>query len=263
MRLFEIAPEILPGYGKKFTLDNIDDAIERIKIDCSDAVIAMRESGHFLYRGMEYTHPEIFVARSRINRKALHSHALLSSMIDHALIAAGMSAIRSNSVFCTTNDSTANTYGDIFYIFPKNGFDFTYTKHEDLFTGIEAIVDSEIKRIMGNPAFTKPIKELILARFEKQGFDAVPYEVYEWAQSANVYRSAEVLHWLRTATDIPPNLTPKPLSVEDIIKNIDPKNDSFHSALSAGVEILIHGDYYAIKRNLFRPQIENLIWAQQ
>jgi hypothetical protein len=52
----------------------------------------------------------------------------VSAKIDARLKKQNFTALRSNSIFCTTNYGTASAYGDVvFVIFPINGFSYTWS----------------------------------------------------------------------------------------------------------------------------------------
>lgn len=256
--------DVYPGFGSKFNItDNVVKMIELIKVNCSESLSYMKKDSHFLYRGMSEHHEAMFVAGTRLARKPLHSNHLSSVIIDNALIAAGMTAIRSNSIYCTTDSRVADTYGTLYYIFPRNGFNFTWTTHVDLFSTIEKVIEPGIEQILFNPQLCKELKKFILHKFEIEGFEEVPFEVYEWAKTVywGLHRSQEVINWLRNYKGfIPDELRPHPLDINHVIRSLGPRDDNFTEALNSGNEIMIHGIYYALRQDRFRSAVEKLIW---
>lgn len=128
--------EVEPGQKEKFVPSNTDEnrTFQKFLSDCSQSIEAMKSAKKFLYRGI--TNPEhgIFVGRSRDNRDTRDSSSMLSGKVDEILKAGGLTAIRSNSIFCTSVLSDANFYGTQYIIFPKNGFDFTWSPKVSDFT---------------------------------------------------------------------------------------------------------------------------------
>lgn len=103
--------------------------------DCSQAVKAMQYSGNFLMRGIKDISASEFVGKSRNDRWAKDSPANAQKLIDGTLKLAGFTALRGNSIFCTSDWYAAASYGVRFFIFPKDGFSFTWNKkHRDLYS---------------------------------------------------------------------------------------------------------------------------------
>lgn len=102
--------------------------------DCSKALHAFKETGKFLYRGIKNPPSGLFLGKSRDNRQPIDSSAEIQQAVDTILSNAGASAIRSNSIFCTSNDSIAIDYGSPFFIIPKDNVNFTWSnKVKDLY----------------------------------------------------------------------------------------------------------------------------------
>jgi hypothetical protein len=108
-----------------------------IKRDCSYALQSMEEAGSWLYRGIKGNPPNIFTGKPRENRWAKDSNDQVQKDFDGLLKAAGFNALRSNSIFCSGRLSQATGYGDVFMIFPKDGFTFTWSpKYLDLYSDL-------------------------------------------------------------------------------------------------------------------------------
>lgn len=112
------------------------DMVNRIKHDCSQIIQAYKASNACLYRGTNQQ-GTIFVRTPRVNRKPLDTPNSIHLLIDSELQQRGFKALRSNSLFCTSDSSEASSYGHVYAIFPKNGFDFTcWENSTDLFKSI-------------------------------------------------------------------------------------------------------------------------------
>lgn len=115
------------------TVTSILDIIDR---ECSDyigvasKILSNRMS--YLYRGVSNESRSAFIGRSRENRTPADSTKFFQEAFDILLDDWGFEAKRSNSIFCSTSPGHASSFGEIYYIFPKNGFKFLYTSVNDI-----------------------------------------------------------------------------------------------------------------------------------
>lgn len=143
MRIDEFNPKtkLIPGQIRGY-IDKVSQVAPWIKIHCSEFLNASGQTP--LYRGIDkqkqLPHLKkikqgIFIGNSRIDRKPVCSDPDAQDAIDAHLIASGLNAVRSNSIFCSGRRTQAQLYGSIYYIFPLNGFTFTWNPDiSDLFT---------------------------------------------------------------------------------------------------------------------------------
>jgi len=105
-----------------------------IEKNCSQYLAAVKEAnGRLLFRGQDDAAQPIFVAYPRLDREPKDSDPEAQKLIDKYLSALGFKALRSNSLFTTSSENNASNYGTVYAIFPKNGFEYTWsTKHDDL-----------------------------------------------------------------------------------------------------------------------------------
>jgi hypothetical protein len=129
-----------PGQRQKFNPSNTDysRSFDKFLLDCSDSIAAAKEADKFLLRGVASGGPQIFLGRSRDNRKPLDSDKLDATMMDDYLKASGFTALRSNSIFCTGSLYGVGKYGTVYIIFPVNGFDITWSPKVHDFTNYVA-----------------------------------------------------------------------------------------------------------------------------
>lgn len=100
---------------------------------CSEYLKAVRATKKFLYRGQHDTSLPIFVGYPRKNRAPTDSNPEAQELYDKYLSYMGFKALRSNSIFTTSDRYQAESFGNLFVIFPKNGFQFTWaTEAADL-----------------------------------------------------------------------------------------------------------------------------------
>jgi len=100
--------------------------------ECSEYVKVIKQAKEILYRGSDTYNTKAYYGKPHEKRKPMDTHDSIQAKFDAILDAVGFKAKRSNSVFCTSDYGQASNYGNVFYIFPKNGFSFTWsTKHGD------------------------------------------------------------------------------------------------------------------------------------
>lgn len=104
-----------------------------IEKHCSQFLKEARSVRKLLYRGQDDSGQPIFVGRPRDNREPKDSSAEAQRTLDGYFKLLGFKALRSNSIFTSADYNFADGYGDVYAIFPKNGFSFTWsTKHADV-----------------------------------------------------------------------------------------------------------------------------------
>ena len=121
----------------KDKLGGIDEKLLKyftyIEKNCSEAVAAVKQTGQFLYRGQDDASLPVFVGYPRADREPKDSDEKAQKLCDKWLGMMGFKALRGNSIFTSPNRDQASGYGDLYAIFPKNGFQFTWsTEHDDL-----------------------------------------------------------------------------------------------------------------------------------
>jgi hypothetical protein len=86
----------------------------------------------FLLSGMK-DRGAAFSGRTRQDRLPRNSDPELTAKFDDYLRELNFKALRSNSIFVSTDLDQADIYGDVYLIFPKdNQFHYTYTKEKDI-----------------------------------------------------------------------------------------------------------------------------------
>jgi hypothetical protein len=113
-----------------------------IEKNCSEYLSSVQQTHKFLFRGQDDALQPIFVAYPRPDRKPRNSDPEAQKLMDGYLKALGFKALRSNSIFTSTDYRQATEYGDVFAIFPKNGFSFTWsTEHDDFIMNDASDID--------------------------------------------------------------------------------------------------------------------------
>ena len=105
---------------------------EFIEYHCSDALAAMRKTHLPLYRGFRTAPSSAFQGQTREARRTYTSKKMVEAFNEQCAIM-GVKTNRTNSISCTTSAIDASHFGDLYYLFPKNGFNFLWSKIIDDF----------------------------------------------------------------------------------------------------------------------------------
>jgi hypothetical protein len=97
----------------------IDDIFKNCKPFLKDWIPLYRHSKDFLYRGMDYyNNAEYGKKKVRKNRIPSSTPLYDHDVFDEAFKKKFGWSARSNSIFCTFEESTADAYGDVYVVFP-------------------------------------------------------------------------------------------------------------------------------------------------
>jgi hypothetical protein len=210
----------------------------KIAKECSAYIAVYKSSKKILLRGMKSTNPDIFMARSRDDRRTLTSDEIGQQAYDMMLTAIGISAKRSNSIFTTSDSNQAKTYGDLYMIFPKNTAEFSWSQTEpDL-----VIEEDEVFNHNNIDKLENAVRNF-LKKNNKKSY---------WA--FNYYNPLKSLKELQTFKF--PNADKITLEQLYDLKGLKnryaPTNKNLSRAIQSGGEVLISGEYYALKFDTFK-----------
>lgn len=101
--------------------------IELVRGECGDWLKACQAGNNVVYRGMQDTGPESFLIGGRIrpDRRPLQMPQEAHELLHLAYLELGLKATRKNSLFCTCEFPTAKAWGDVFIVFPRDGWSVT------------------------------------------------------------------------------------------------------------------------------------------
>lgn len=137
-----------------------------------------RYSDDYLFRGLKRKYDSAVVIPGNKNRQPVDVPNKISLMLDKALIDAGFSAVRSNSIFATGELNEADEYsanGDIYVIFPIGNFTYTYSKEvTDLYLALPKLFKSHALEI----DWYEPIKNV---------FEMLPNNVVDHPKQVKIY----------------------------------------------------------------------------
>lgn len=126
-------------------IPNINFWIDDIRTNCSDSLSVMQKYKHLLFRGLHINTPKVIWGDTPKDRRPRNTPWHVQTMLDNLLRKAGFKALRSNSIFCSGSEYMAQDYGDMFMVFPFNGFNFTWSPNvADLF---EDFNDQDLRKI--------------------------------------------------------------------------------------------------------------------
>jgi len=189
-------------------------AYEHLKEHCSDFLNKSSQAQKLLYRGLQ-KYPSSFRGFSFIGRSWDKRYTKDTPRQTHEKLSAvmrenGFTATRENSIMCTSSYPTAEEYGEVYMIFPINGFSFTWSRtYADMFTDL---------------------------------FDKLPYY-----PAYSGHWSALMNHFDDTYGGAQGDEQQKRSIESNFIKNeLKLNRTDFHAALLSGHEIYIHGQYYAL-----------------
>jgi hypothetical protein len=112
-------------------------ALKFIDSHCSEFLSSMKKSRKILYHGFRTEDISslngIFIGKPWHKRIPKDSDLKLQQTLDFIMNNEGFSALRGNSIFCTSKQNKASDFGHVFLIFPLNGFSYSYSGgHYDL-----------------------------------------------------------------------------------------------------------------------------------
>lgn len=120
----------------------IENLINKLETECSDILQVYRTANAVFYRG-EKTTKYFFMKQIRQDRKPVEFNEEAHILLHKIMLQHGIKATRMNSIFCTGRQSIADSWGDIFVIFPKDGWSaswFSKTKQHYSFYDLDRIV---------------------------------------------------------------------------------------------------------------------------
>jgi len=228
------------------TNTDIDNLWNRIKVECSDYLAACGRAQTWLYRGMgSKENRPAFLEKSPEHRKPVDSNPMLVRSFDQSLQQLGFVARRENSIFCSSNRDTAGAFGHIYVIFPRNGFDFTYTNERE-------IILDELEQVLSTKYITswhqavKNIAKRSLNQFPLLLVNATAHQMWFIVQ-----RNRDIL----LSQGFPQNLIDNLRDPEYIERKYKPQKTNLYNALQQSHEVYVHGEYYALRWDFYRKSL--------
>jgi hypothetical protein len=216
----------------------LDKLVKTMAKECSQAITAYRKAQAVLVRGSKGK-PDAFIGRSWNNREPKDSDSDAQKIYDIALKSMGFKSLRSNSIFTTADTDQASGYGDTYYIFPKNGFAFHWTRGNP-----DLVLDSigEVLDIGKIEDITVDVENWYASKYKKS---------LNWKYEDPYDAAYDIAGFLKTLAKLKypkaKSITLNKLINFEFIKNeLEATNKDFLSAIESGGEVMIAGEYYAI-----------------
>jgi hypothetical protein len=217
----------------------VDALVKTIAKECSQVISVYRKTDTVLLRGTNGK-PKAFMGRSWNNREPKDSSTDAQKLYDMALKSMGFTALRSNSIFTTSDTGQASNYGDVYYIFPKNGFAFHWTPGNP-----DLVLDS-----IGEVLDIGYIEEIIIDVSE--WYYKKTKKDLKWKYDDPYDAAHEIDKFIAAITKLgypkAKSITLKKLINYIFINDeLEATNKDFAGAVESGHEVMIAGEYYAIE----------------
>ena len=126
--------------------ESFEKKIEKLKIECAPFLKTIKNSSNLIYSGRNLSDP-IIRKKIRKNRVPRDMPLEIHKMFDNEFKKKMGIKVRSNGVFITKSEYTAESYGDLYYVFPSGkNYKIIYSpKVEDLYDVIENKVRKYVK----------------------------------------------------------------------------------------------------------------------
>lgn len=138
MRLFELENSD-SDFAKVMFGSAIEFSVKTIRENCqqflAESKFYFHNKNHVLYRGTNDHNTNYFLGSSKNDRKPRDTNINIQNAIDYKLEEAGFIARRGNSTFCWGREHSARDYGNIYAIFPFDGYSYTWSTGYHDFTG--------------------------------------------------------------------------------------------------------------------------------
>jgi len=206
----------------------------------------------FMFRGIKGQNSDAIYGKPFLNRKPKDSPKIADMLFNLGMKEAGFEARRDNSSFVSGSDSHAGGYGNLYIMFPIDGFKYTWSKkHDDL-----VLPESFVKSNMVNKTVVNKIKK----ELEKLDSEVLyklkwDYDMYlpgTWSTGLALANMDEMKEAINDGV-LPEEfsrLIEEALNTENIKKAIASyqlTDTDLASAIMSDHEIYVSGPYYAIK----------------
>ena len=251
--LYKVKQRPTSGMARMFAL---------LDAECSEFIPQMQKAGKLIYRGTK-DDADQFEGRSREDRKVKDSDSEISETFDRMMAQLGVQALRSNSIYTTSSYGFASSYGyNVYIIFPKNGFHFLGTNKRDL-------ILERWSQLMD----PKQLQEL-WQELDEWGQANVPdwkdtgigraYRYQEWNYLARQIK--ENFGWEGNPLKLPEkfNIDEKDyVTPEAVQAEYEPNTTDLAEAIRNGNELLINGEYWALKKATWEQAVRQRYMSGQ
>lgn len=196
----------------------------------------------------------VYYGNSRQDRRPKDSTRWANDLFDWCLKKLGFTALRGNSIFCTSDQDLAVDYGELYMIFPiDKASSYTYTKYDDVIIVGDIFVDmindkkleklrDQVSYIIQHPEDYDDDPDLI--RTTNLLWKGVR-GIFELMASAE---GQEMLHDFQRKTGVSANIYDL-VDVGKFEQEIHPNNSNLADGLRRQREVMISGEYYALRED--------------
>lgn len=250
--------KVLPAPVKKL--------FAKLEKECSEYIAAAKKANEWLYRGSGGS--DEYVAKSWQTRRPKDSSSQAQELFDQMLASLGFVALRSNSIFATSNYDHATQFGDqVFVIFPvDHRSHFTYTKEDDVTLNNVEDVGVNPKKLAKVKRELHDILQRIKTEHNVGDTDFWMTRLLDYTDPKSFWSWEAVKKGL---AEVPPDVVtkiPKKFWQMDVAKLVDlegfvnryqPQSKNLDQAIMNEVEVYISGVYYALSAAKYQEYISN------
>ena len=232
---------------------DVTKIIRILEKDCSEALALYKSSRLFMFRGTRSKSPKMaYIGRARDDRNPMDSQIIAQKLYDMLLTKRKIVAQRHNSIFVTSNYLSASDYANgmvnnIFIIFPKNGFNYSWSpKKQDLVLELEEFSRKKVLDLKKVSDFKKKLIQISNERKMKKPFFLKPY----FNIIDHIYQVKRFIKKYKLDFDFDLEIA-KVIKFDVLNKIYNPVNTRIKKALEHKHEILINGEYIALNADMF------------
>jgi hypothetical protein len=123
--------QITEIFNKNTEVSAVIDTCKNVAKNCSQFLNILHKTNIFLYRGI-YSDKAIIIKKSPTGRMPTGQTQSAQYILDTILQNNGFTALRSNSICCSSTLANISSFGPPYIIFPHNGFSFTWSNINDI-----------------------------------------------------------------------------------------------------------------------------------
>lgn len=231
------------NYNKSQYTEKITRAIKK---NCSDILAAYHEANKVLHRGVTHVSKPIIYGKSSNNRTPLDSPMANHRLVNSLMKELGFDARRDNSVFTTRDLNDANAYGEVYVIFPVNGFKFTWSKK---FADI-ILSQRRMATMIPDEVFVDVLQTVFSSNDLLKDFEIRVDSSAEYLKDSTTFSDNlkfRIFAWATHHPELQPKLDFKHTITAKVLQtHMQYDNTNLVAAIQSGHEVYITGSYYGI-----------------
>lgn len=240
-----------------------EDIVKTLKKDCDDIIKIYKNTKKLIFRG-EKKDLLFFKKKYPTNRVPRDTNIYFHKIINYVFKKKGFIANRSNSVFTTSQINIANSYGNPYVFFPKNGYHYVWGSDVfDLYFDISNIIrniNNKNNNIYGFNGFfykLKPSKreEDVLSKINDYlKYNNITLDRFDNLKSFFIYFNEKYIlldslqkrNFSSIILEFFDSITEKDNEINEIFEEISKKykNNDLHEAINSGNEILFTDEFF-------------------